>query len=92
MGFWQDNDFYKGWKKSQGKSDKPVESIKDEYDFSELELIKLFPESDEDIYDAYNAPENYGHQMDALKHCVDNGIPFLLWNGMLFNWHQEKID
>ena len=89
--FWQDNDFYKGWKKSNPDQAKGRVN-REKYDFSKLELIKPFPESDDDIYDAFNAPESYGHQMDALKHCVDNKIPFLRWNGMLYDWHQNRVD
>ena len=90
--FWQDNDFYKGWKKSQcniKKETTPTE--KSCSDYSELVLLKPFPDSDDDIYDAFNEKEGFGHQMDALKHCIDNKIPFLRWNGMLYDWHQNRI-
>ena len=80
--FWQDNDFYHGWKKVnkdqvKGRMDRDeCNTTKSScVDYTNLELIKVYPESEDDIYDAYNAPEDFGHRMDALKHCIKNKIP-----------------
>jgi hypothetical protein len=90
--FWQDNDFYKDWKKNQCNIKKSNTNETKCGDYTNLELTKPFPETDEDIYDAINGEECFGHQMDALKHCIDNKIPFLRWNGMLYDWHQNRVD
>ena len=94
--FWQDNHFYKAYKKAneaqlKGRMDRDNCTTKSCGDYTNLELIKLYPESEDDIYDAFNAPEDYGHRMDALKHCIENKIPFLRWNGMVYDWHQNQI-
>lgn len=83
------------WTDQYNKGNSPRNPSKYEstdYDFSKLVLIKKWPESRSDVYDAYNAKENFGHRMDALKHCVDNKIPFLLWNCQIFDWHCNLVD
>ncbi len=78
--------------KSESVNNTPSKYDSTEYNFSKLELIKKFPEKRSDVYDAYGAKENYGHRLDALKHCVDNKIPFLMWNCQIFDWHCNLVD
>lgn len=92
MGWWKDmsTEEYRAWKSNQGEEEKSTYKPS-EYDFSKLELIKKYPESREDVFDAYRNKIS-SHIMDAMKYCVDNKIPFLLWNNIIYDWHGNSID
>jgi hypothetical protein len=85
------------WKPSDDRGYRettPIKSVYDseEYNFKKLPLIKEFPESKEDVFDAFMSKSYIGHIMGGFKHCVENKIPFLLWNGNVYNWHSIKIE
>lgn len=62
-------------------------------DFKDVVLLKNIPEYKEDVLDLYNQSDlKINNKIDTFKYCIDNKIPFLLFNGKIYDWDDNIIN
>jgi hypothetical protein len=92
------------WAEAQARKEKLYDAVVDSKTYTPkskvepskpskpLFLIKEFPTSKKDVLYCNDNNHKFNHRMDALNYCIENKIPFLVWNGIMVDWNCNIIN